>query len=813
MGEDDFMTSTATTPKKILDRKSRIEFLRKAVTAGLPRFCVERAGLVTESYRQTEGEPQVIRRAKALEYILSQMTIGIREGELIVGNLVETVEGRGVLVFPEYSCDWLEGEFDTMAEREVDRAYITEEDKRTMRELIPFWRGKTVRDKSLFLMPEDLRTKYTECFGVCNNERGRGDEGLGHIVVDWQKPIITHGLDAITQEAEAQLRKLDPGDPGQLAGIHFYRAVIISHKAAIAFAARYARLARELEETEKDRSRKAELGEIAQICEHVPAKPARTFHEALQSFWFLKIAMHMEGWGGAMGPGRMDQYLFPHYQKDMEAGTLGREKARELLLALYIKMNSSKIFFPVHVARYFAGVSGAQAFMLGGVGRDGRDATNALSTLMLEVDGELSLAQPESIIRIHKHTPRDFLMQACRVARTCRGKLKFINDGTAVQKMLNQGYDIEDAREYVMVGCHEPFVPRKTHYVPGAHLNLAMCLELALNNGVSLLSGKQLGPRTGDPATFRSIQDVLAAYRTQVAHFAVHVAQYNSVFLEAHAQVAPTPFQSSLVQGCLEKGLDLTADGALHNACWVSGVGAVNVGDSLAAIHQCVFDERKRKMSMAELVEALRENFEGKEEIRQALLGAPKFGNDDDTVDLLTKEAVSIFCDAWQSVTFRGGKRQPIAALNANTSGIPLGRALGASADGRKSGEPLADGGVSPAQGRNTRGPAATYKSVAKLDHVKMKCGSVLNMRFNPEALADEKAIQKFASLLEAYCDLGGYHVQFNIVSSEMLRDAQANPDQYRDLLVRVSTWTAYFSELSTEVQNDIISRIEFDGF
>ena len=803
------MTGTVEAPERTQDRKSRIESLRKAVTSGLPRFCVERARLVTESYGQTEGEPQVIRRAKALEYILTHMTIGIGEGELIVGNLVETVEGRGVLVFPEYSCGWLEDELDTMAEREVDRASITEENKKTMRELIPFWKGKTVRDKSFFLMPEALRTKYDECFGVCNNERGRGDEGIGHIVVDWERPITIQGLDSITKEAEGRMRELDPGDPVDLAKIHFYRAMIISHKAAIAFAARYAQLARALEEKEKESDRKAELKKIAQICEHVPANPARTFQEALQSFWFLKIAIHMEGWGGAIGPGRMDQYLFPYYKNDVNTGRLDREKAKELLLALYIKMNSSKIFFPINVARYFAGVTGAQAFMLGGVGRDGRDATNELSTLMLEVDGELSLAQPESIIRINKDTPRDFLLQACRVARTCRGKLKFINDGTAVQKMLNQGYAIEDARDYGMVGCHEPFVPRKTHYLPGAHLNLAMCLELALNNGVNLLSGKQLGPRTGDPSTFRSIQDVLSAYRSQVAHFAMHVAQYNSVFLEAHAQVAPTPFQSSLVQGCLEKGLDLTADGALHNACWASGVGVINVGDSLAAIKKCVFDERK--ISMGELIAALRDNFEGKEEIRQALAGAPKFGNDDDYVDLLTREAVSIFCDEWQKVTFRGGKRQPIAALNANTSGIPLGRALGASADGRKSGEPLADGGVSPAQGRNTKGPAATYKSVAKLDHVKMKCGSVLNMRFNPEALGDERAIQKFASLLQTYCELGGYHVQFNIVSSEMLKEAQTTPEKYRDLLVRVSTWTAYFAELSTDVQNDIIRRMEFD--
>jgi formate C-acetyltransferase len=517
----------------------------------------------------------------------------------------------------------------------------------------------------------------------------------------------------------------------------------------------------------------------------------------------------MEAWGGGIGPGRTDQYLFSYYQNDMQAGHLDRDKAKELLLNLYIKLNSAWLFFPVNVARYFTGISGSQAFMLGGVGRDGLDATNELSRLMLEVDGELGLAQPESVIRINRNTPRDFLIKACEVAKKCRGKLKFINDEITIQKMLSQGYSIDDARDYGVVGCHEPFVPGKTHYSYCAHLNLAMCFELAMNDGVGLISGKQLGPKTGDPAQFQSIQDVLTAYRAQIAYFSKHICQYNNVFLEAHAQVTPTPFQSSLVQGCIEKGLDLTAGGAFYNATWLAGVGAINVGDSLAAIKKCVFDERK--ITMQELLSALRHNFEGREEIRQMLIEAPKFGNDDDYVDLLTREAVSAYCEEWQSVRFQGGRRQPIAALNANTSGIPLGLMVGASADGRWSKEPLADGGVSPAHGRNTKGPAATFRSVAKLDHAKMKCGSVLNMRFNPDALSDEKSIHKFASLLRAYCDLGGYHVQFNIVSSEMLKEAQKQPDKYRDLLVRVSTWTAYFTELGTDVQNDIIRRIEFE--
>ncbi len=802
------MSKTAAQLSKLKTMGPRIRVLKKRMSSGLPAVSLKRAQLMTESYRETEGEPVVIMRAKAVANILSKMPIGIGKQELIVGDYIEKVGKRGAPVLPEYSCDWLEQELDTLDNRDGDKLLIDERDKGTIRRLIPFWKGRTVKDRSHFLMPEELRRKYFENFEVCNNELTRTAEGLSHVVVDYDK-VINEGLESVTGEYETRLKEMSPGDPVELAKIHFYRAVIITHKAIMAFAARYADLARRLEESEQRGIRKEELRKIAEICYRVPGQAATTFHEALQSFWFIQIALLIEGLGYGIAPGRMDQYLFPVYERDIREGRLNREEAKELLLCFFIKLNSLALLLPAPVSKYFAGFLMLQDIMLGGIGRDGKDATNELSYLMLEADGELSMQQPESIIRVHRDMPRDFLLKACEVARKCRGKLKFINDHVAIQKLRNQGYALEDARDYALVGCHEPFVPQKSNYVPMAHLNLAFCLELSLNNGVSFLSGKQLGLPTGDATEFISIQDVLKAYRAQVAYFGEHVAQYTNVMIEAHAQVAPTPFQSSLVQGCLDAGKDVTAGGALFNAGWLSGVGVVNVGDSLAAIKKCVFDEDR--ITMHQLIDALRDNFQDKDEIRQMLKEAPKFGNDDDFVDLLTKEAASIFCEEWQKQNILGGRRQPLAALNANTSGIPLGLAVGASADGRRAGEPLADGGVSPAHGRNIRGPAATYKSVAKIDHLSMKCGSVLNMRFNPDALKDERSLQKFAALLQTYFNLGGYHAQFNIVSSDMLRDAQRNSEKYRDLLVRVSTWTAYFTELSTDVQNDIIRRIEIE--
>lgn len=800
--------NTIKTLEKELNRKKRITPLKRRIISGLPKVCLARLKLMTESYQQTEGEPTPVRRAKALSHILTHMPIGICDGELIVGDFIGIPGTRGAPILPEYSVEWLVEEMDTLGTRDGDKFDLSKADKKLIMKLAGYWKGRTVKERSSLLMPDVLSDNYTKYFDICNNELARSGQGMSHIVVAYEK-LISKGLGAITHEVEKKLDQMDPGSPSDLDKIHFYRAILITHKAINDFATRYADIARELEKKEKRNQRKKELAAIADICTQVPAGPARNFHEALQSIWFIKIALMIEGHGYAFAPGRMDQYLFPFYRRDVDTGLLDDEKVKELIQCFYIKLNSITLILPSAVTRFFGGFPIIEALILGGVGRNGRDATNRLSHLFLEADGELSMQQPESVIRVHKNMPRDFLIKACEVARKCRGKLKFINDPAAISKLMNQGYDVEDARDYVLVGCHEPFVPTKSNYIPGAHINLAICLELALNNGQSAVTGKQIGPQSGDPSLFQSIEDILEAYRTQVAYFTRHVAQYMNVIIEAHAQVAPTPFQSSLVEGCLEKGSDVTRCGALYNAGWLSGVGAVNVGDSLAAIKKCVFEEHLA--TLPELLTALRRNFKGKKKLQQALIAAPKFGNDDDDADLLTRAAVSIFCDEWQGQAYQGGLRQPLAALNANTSGIPLGRAVGASADGREVGEPLADGGLSPAHGRNIAGPVATFNSVAKIDHVKMKCGSVLNIRFNPDAVETESALQNLADMLLTYCELGGYHSQFNFVSSEILINAQKNPDKYRDLLVRVSTWTAYFTELSTDVQNDIIKRIEMN--
>jgi len=789
---------------------ARVEALKKQLRADIPQVCFSRARLITESYRQTEAEPEAIRHAKALNHVLTNLKIRIADNNLIVGDMSEVV-GRLAEVIQPDDLDWLEHEAETLAVRDVDRAVIREEDKKLIPEIVSYWRGRSAGEKTFYLMPEELREQYLTCqYAMGEMAAGEGGRSMGvggGLVAGLEdnRKVITQGLEGIIRETEDYLEALDSTNTDLLDKVHFYRAVVIAHQAVIAFSRRYSCMASELADREADKQRKTELKEIAEICGRVPAKPAATFREALQSIWFMRIALHIEGSAGAWG--RMDQYLLPYYRRDLAEGRLDREKASELIQCFFIKLNSWGNLKPLQASKYFSpSGSVGQNITLGGVGSDGRDATNELSYLLLEADGDLCLMEPETVVRFHKDMPQDFAVKACEVAKKCRGKVKFIGDTATIGKLMNQGHSLEAARDFAIQGCFEPYVSNITCLMPGGGIaiNLLLFLELALNNGVSLLSGQKLGPQTGNPDEFKSIQDVLRAFREQVAYFTGLSSRTCSVGLEAAARFCASPLRSSLIKGCLETGLDLNAGGAAYNAAWCPAQGAINVADSLAAIRKCVFDDGKLRLS--ELMSILKSNFEGREDVRQWLLEAPKFGNDDDYADLLAKEVVAIFAEEWQKHFFKRGSRRAIAQLEGLPNIIPMGKVVGASADGRKSGETLADGGVSPGQGRNTRGVIATFNSVAKLDHMKLQAGEALNMRISPASLKDERAILKFATLVKTYLtDLNGFHCQFNFVSSDMLRDAQKNPERYRDLLVRVSTYTAYFVELSTDVQDNII--------
>jgi formate C-acetyltransferase len=620
--------------------------------------------------------------------------------------------------------------------------------------------------------------------------------------------VLTRGLKGVKEEVAAAMENLNLIVPEDLKKHQFLKAVNITLDAACGFAQRYAGFAETLAEAEPDRQRKEELHKIAVMCRHVPAEPARTFHEALQSIYFVWLVIMLEGWGHGNSFGRPDQYLYPFYKKDLEEGRLTIEEARELIGLLYIKANATVTLDDTVAASIFAGFPQTVNINLGGLTKDGKDAVNDLSYLFLDAEMDVRMTMEDIIIRVHRNTPDAFIMKACEVAKALRGKLKFLSDETTIQQMLNDRYPIEYARDYIITGCNSPSTPGYSFDVPGGMFNLPLMLELALNNGKTRMSGEQLGPETGDPRSFTSYDDLWHAYQKQVEFFIGLSVLYINADRQLFAEFAPTPFLSSLFNGPVDKGRDIHDGGTFpYVRQAISLSGAPNVGDSLAAVKKLVFEDKK--ITMDRLITALDRNFEDEKEFLHMVSSVPRFGNDDDYVDTIVNDVlVHAASEVGKYKAFCGTPFNAAAAVV--TANLPLGSLVGALPDGRRSGEPLSDGGISPCHGRNVSGPTATMKSVAKLDHVKLTNGSVLNMRFNPRALNGEANLKRFASLIRTFCETGGFLVQFNIVDSEMLRVAQKSPEKYKDLLVRVATYSAYFVELSPEMQEDVIMRTEF---
>jgi len=629
---------------------------------------------------------------------------------------------------------------------------------------------------------------------------------LAHCCPGYER-VLTKGIKGIKSDIAEASARLDLADPGDFDASLFYQAVDITLDGVIVFAERYASLAREKAATESSSERRAELETVAANCARVPADPPSGFWEALQAVWFLYVAVMLEGWGPGIAFGRMDQYLYPFYKKDLEAGRITREAAAELIALFYVKLN--ELVTPFRASTYTGtGQIPLSVVTLGGIDRNGNNAVNELSYLFLDAEQRVQL-QEDLAVRIHATSPESFVIRACEIAKLVRGKIKFVSDETITQQLVKDGKPIQDAREYGVAGCFIRTVPGRS-FDPGADfLNLPLMLELALNNGVSRLGGDQIGPRTGDVRDFKRFDDVWNAYKMQVEVLVRDRVIEINTGRKMFAEYLPTPLQSALYDGCIEHAVDITAGGKdlyATTGFWVCGIP--NVGDSLAAIKSLVFDQKK--ITLSRLCEALDKNFEGEDELLYLVGQVPKFGNDDDYVDSMVNDVLIHIADEAAKYTGYSGFKYTIAAGAIGTN-LALGQATGALPDGRKAGEPLAEGGISPYQGRNVSGPTATMRSVAKLDLARASGGAVLNMRFNPAGLNDESKMRKFAQMLKMFCATGGDLVQFNIVSGETLRDAQRHPEKYRDLLVRVATYSAYFVEIPVEMQNDIIARTEFE--
>ena len=773
----------------------RVSRLRERMLV-TPAICVERAYYMTKSYQKTENLPTILRRAHALADILDHMTIRIEEGELIAGW--QTSKERGGALLIEMRCDWIMDELDSVQCREWDKYQpLSEEEKAMIREIVPYWQGKTLSDYWLGAVPHWAAKleNVLQTGGFCRNGHHQA-----HSVGDYES-ILKYGLRATLDLVEKKLSSIDPFSPEDLDRYHFYQSVKIVQEAVIRHAHRYADLGEKMANEEPDPVRRAELKELAANCRHVPEHPARTFREAIQSIWLVFVPLMIECWGAGMSLGRVDQYLLPFYQADLAAGRITRDEALELASLLLIKLNAAINLQEGFLSVAFSGYPVMQGLTIGGITPDGRDAVNELTYLFLDAEADVGLTAEDVVVRISRYNPEKFVIRACEVARDLHGKLKFVSDDTSIPSLLQMGTPLEDARDYVSVGCHNPSIPYRAHDPNG---NVVNC---GLNNGVFRQTGERIGAETGDPRSFTSFDQVREAFMIQFRYLMRATFIFKNADMQMFGEHSACPLLSSVYPVCLEKGIDIYQGGTFPQLSHTTGLGCLaDVGDSLAAIKKVVFDDKK--ITMAQLCDALDANFEGFDDVRRLLKQAPKFGNDDDYVDLLLRDVLREMCHYIKQFKTYKNARNSCSSITM-TANIPYGAILGATPDGRKAGEPLAEGGISPHQGRNVSGVTSTFRSVAKLDQELLANGSILNIRVSPELCKNENGLRNFALMLRTFCENGGNLVQFNFTSNEMLREAQKFPEKYKDLLVRVATYSAYFTELSPALQNNIIERSE----
>jgi len=782
-----------------------------------PEICVERARLVTQSYKSTENLPPLMRAAKAFEAVLTNKAVPIAEGELIVGSLGS--KPKAVPLYPEFGIKFVENEIDDFDNRPFDRYVLSEESKQILREeVIPYWKGRSREDIAVelasWLLPEGVEDAWDpSSFGIkpviyAGYRKASGD---GHVVVNYEK-VLRVGLKGILSEINEALARLDRADREAPAKQLFLKSAATCIEAAISFAKRYSAAARELAREESNPERKRELLEIAEVCAWVPENPARTFHEAVQSVWFAHMLLWLESNGHSVGLGRMDQYLYPYYEADCREGILTRGKAAELLGCLFIKVCEIKKIRPWSETVYKTGYPTFQAITIGGVTPAGDDATNELSYVFLDVTGSLKLPEPVVIVRVHEKSPDEFLLRAGQALLEHGGGLpSFFGDNAIIEAMMDAGIGLEDARDYAMIACSEPVVPGKhvSHTGSSVYVNLLKVVEMSLNGGRDPLSGIASFPMDKDLTECSSFDEVMEAFQQQLSHYVKFVPILNNITSFLDTLLNPSPYTSSLLDYRINMGKDMSEGGGDNETnTIVQGHGLANAANSLFAIKKLVFEDMV--LSPHELHQALLSNFAGPrgEYIRQLLVNCPKYGNDVDEVDQMAAEIARMFTEEVRQYDppWRGGVFG--VSFQGLTANVPEGKMTGATPDGRKSGDALADN-ISPQAGTDVSGPTAVTLSVSKIDQSRCLNGNLLNLKFHPTAVVGE-GLSKLIALIKAYLiDLAGWQVQFNIVSADKLRAAQADPDCYRDLIVKVAGYSAQFISLDKALQDQIIQRTE----
>jgi len=777
-------------------RKLRFESLNTE-----PRLNMERAILVTEAYQKYEGRvstPEL--RALALKHIMENKTLWIGEGELIVGE-----KGQGpqsAPSFPEICCHTLE-DMQVMNERELIFFRVKPDDLEAQEKtVIPFWKERALRERLLGAMTPEWKNCYAAgIFTEFMEQRGPGHTvGSRNI---FQKGFLDHKSDIEKAISELDYHK----DPNAVQKREQLTAMSICCDAIITLGRRYAAHARKLAETEKDETRRSELQQIAINCDTVPAQKPQTYWQAIQMYWFVHIGVTSEinPWD-AYSPGRLDQHLFPYYKADCGAGQLDKEKALELLQCLWVKFNNQPAPPKVGVTLKESGTYTDFANInTGGITEDGSDGVNDVSYLILDCMDEMQLLQPSSNVQISRKTPRAFLKRACEISRKGWGQPAFYNTDAIVQELLNAGKSIADARQGGASGCVETGAFGNEAYILTGYFNLPKILEITLRNGFDKRTGKQLGPRTGEAASFTSYEELMEAYKKQIEHFVDIKAAGSNVIEAYYARYLPVPFLSIITNDCIKRGMDYNAGGARYNTSYIQGVGIGTVTDSLSAIKYAVFENKL--LTMDSLIEALDKDFDGKDELLGIITNkAPKYGNDDDYADRIMQEVFGIY---QKTVTGRPNTRGGEYRVNMlpTTCHIYFGEVTGATPNGRLAGKPVSEG-ISPTQGVDLSGPTAVLRSAAKMDHLSTG-GTLLNQKFTPYVLSGENGLESMASLVAAYFDMDGHHIQFNVIDRKTLLKAQENPKDHRGLIVRVAGYSDYFENLSRALQDEIIERTE----
>ena len=839
------MFNTTDIPKS-----SRIPKLVEALYAHMPVIESARAKLITESYKATEGQPTITRRAEAFAHILRNIPIIIRDNELIVGS--STIAPRGCQTFPEFSYQWLEDELDTVETRSADPFYIAEETKQELREVHKYWKGKTSSELATsYMAPEAIRAIEHNIFTPGNYFYN----GVGHVTVKYEE-VLAIGYKGIIDKAQAELDRCQVGDGNYVKKSHFLKAVILSCQAVIEYAERYAELASQMAAECTDPVRKQELLQISQNCSRVPANGATSFYEACQSFWFVQQLLQVESSGHSISPGRFDQYMYPYYQADLDKGIITRESAQELLDCIWVKLNDLNKVRDAASAEGFAGYSLFQNLIVGGQDKDGNDVTNDLSVMCILASMHVHLPMPSLSIRVWNGSPHELLIKAAELTRTGIGLPAYYNDEVIIPALLNRGLTLADAREYNIIGCVEPQKAGKTDgWHDAAFFNMCRPLELVFSNGMD--KGELVGIQTGDVTKMTTFEEFYDAYKKQMEYCISLLVNADNAIDVAHAERVPLPFESCMVDDCISRGLSVQEGGAIYNFTGPQGFGIANMADSLYAIRKLVYEDKK--VSMEEYKEALAWNYDkgldeqsvkdisemilkGMQdggmnvtedtakavlttvmrlkpteeqlrrftEIHHMIDEVPKYGNAIDDVDYFARDVAYTYTRPMQKYhNPRGGQYQ--AGLYPVSANVPLGGQTGATPDGRYAHTPVADG-VSPSAGKDVKGPTAAATSVSRLDHFIVSNGTLFNQKFHPSALAGREGLEKFVSLIQTFFDQKGMHMQFNVVDRETLLDAQKHPEKYSHLVVRVAGYSALFTTLSRSLQDDIIRRTE-QGF